>query len=86
MESKELIRFFHHIYNTVKQNGIPEGIVNTKNFHINPNCTLDKKERNDLTNKLNGILRKSSSISLIQNAKQQLEGKKYTQKQIAGIS
>ena len=43
-----------------------------KKSHINPNAFLSPREKSNLSNRVNGILKKSSSIKLIHETKQQL--------------
>jgi hypothetical protein len=43
-----------------------------KKTHINPNAFLSPREKSNLSNRVNGILKKSNSIKLIHETKQQL--------------
>jgi hypothetical protein len=88
MEMREFTRLFNTVYNGIKNSG--DTAVNTriKSVHINPDCTLSKKEKISVANTVNGIKRKNTSIKKIIDAKTELEnsGLKITQKALSEIS
>lgn len=88
MEMREFTRLFNMVYNGIKDSGNTAVKTRIKSVHINPDCTLSKKEKISVANTVNGTKRKNVSIQKILDAKAVLEkkGKKITQKGIGEIS
>jgi len=88
MERKELIRFFNLIYNGIKRTEINNHRQYTKFVHFNHNCRITKKEKIQISNSLNGYVRRNISIKKIQETTYELKhsGQKITQVRIAEIS
>jgi hypothetical protein len=88
MEKREFIRWFNMVYESVKNSGKTVVTKELRFIHFNPNCNLNKKEKNNIANMLNGCKRKNGSIKKIQDAKIELRkmGQKITQKRISELS
>ena len=88
MEKREFIRWFNMVYENLKTSGKTAVTRELRYIHFNPNCSLTKKEKNNIANMLNGYKRKNESIKKIQAAKNDLElmGQKITQNRIAELT
>jgi len=88
MDSRELTRLFHSVYNGITNTGVIHVKAKVKNVHFNPSCGLDMSQRTQIANYLNGAQRRSVTIDKIQDAIQSIVqmGRKVTQKEVARIT
>ncbi len=88
MGFRELVRLFKFVYNSIKNNPdyqYKNKRTRIKSIHFDKEAELTGKEKNKISNQLNGKLRKNKSIELIQKTKEYLiqNGIKVTKKSIA---
>jgi hypothetical protein len=76
------------VYNGIKSSGEIHPIINTKLVHFNSRSRLTGKQKNIISNMLNGNYQRYKSINKIIEAKQELKctGIKVTQKQVSKIT
>lgn len=88
MESREFIRMFKMVYNEIKKSGRTDVRKEIRYIHFNPECSISKQDKVNISNLLNGTKRQNESIMKIMEAKQILEQKgiPVTQKQIIELS
>jgi hypothetical protein len=88
MDFRELVRLFKFIYSSIKNNPdykYHNKRTKIKSIHFNQHSELSGKDKNIISNKLNGKLRRNKSIKKIRQTKEFLvqNGIKVTQKSIA---
>jgi len=88
MDSKELSRMFHSVYNGITNGDSRYVKTQIKNVHFNSTCGLSKNQKTKIANYINGAYRRSITIDKIQVAIQTIiqMGRKVTQEEVASIS
>jgi len=88
MEIYELKRLFEFIYSNIDDEDIVSFPTKIKKVHFNKRCGLTPKERSDLANSINGLLRKNDSIKRIIAAKGELLaiGEKVSKIKVKNVS
>ena len=85
MGTRELVRFFNSVINTIKTTGEVFAEPFTKRVHFNPAAGISAKEKQVIAAQLNGAYQRSVTIEKIICAKQELElqGNKITNRAVA---
>ncbi len=88
MEPREFTRLFKMVYNEIMKSGRTDVRKEIRNIHFNPECSISKRDKINISNLLNGVKRKNESILKIMEAKLILEQKgiHVTQKQIVRLT
>jgi hypothetical protein len=88
MNTKELIRLFDFVYDSIKITGKTHHTTSTKWVHFNSNFKLTGKEKNIISNKINGLFKRHKNINKIISAKQEIvfSGFKINQKNVANMT
>jgi hypothetical protein len=68
MDFKELKRYFTNVITQIKSTGKIYFKSKIKRVHFNPNCGLNKEEKDTIAKKLNGYYRRNMTITKINNA------------------
>lgn len=87
METRELVRSFTSVINTIKSTGQVFPEQETKRVHFNPSAGIPAKQKQAIAAHLNGAYTRSITINKIISAKQELErqGKRITNRAVARL-